>query len=191
MQVFLKTLQGETIPCQISEGQTVAELKQQLAQQFGYDMEHIKLVSEGHVLSEAELLLLALTEESTVYMTAGLDGGKKKKKKKQYTTKKKTKHHHVSVKLATLKFYSVDEKSGQVTHQRKVCPSCSNGYFMAKHYDRHYCGKCHVSFKLDPATIKANLAELQKRQTAKAAVAAETKPAAAAGGAKDKKKKKK
>jgi hypothetical protein len=45
-------------------------------------MEHIKLVSEGHVLSEAELLLLALTEESTVYMTAGLDGGKKKKKKK-------------------------------------------------------------------------------------------------------------
>jgi small subunit ribosomal protein S27Ae len=73
-------------------------------------MEHIKLVSEGHVLSDAEILLLELTEESTVYMTAGLDGGKKKKKKRAYTTKKKTKHKHVSVKLATLKYYSVDAK---------------------------------------------------------------------------------
>ena len=38
---------------------------------------------------------------------------------------------------------------------------------MAKHYDRHYCGKCHISLKLDPQTIKANLAELEKRQAAK------------------------
>ena len=43
-------------------------------------------------------------------MTAGLDGGKKKKKKKPHTTKKKTKHRHVTVKLATLKYYSVDAK---------------------------------------------------------------------------------
>lgn len=72
------------------------------------DLSHVKLVSEGHVLSDAEILLLSLTEESTVYMTAGLDGGKKKKKKKAHTTKKKTKHRHTTIKLATLKFYSVD-----------------------------------------------------------------------------------
>jgi len=40
---------------------------------------------------------------------------------------------------------------------------------MAKHYDRHYCGKCHVSFKLDTATIKANLAEIEKKKAALAA----------------------
>ena len=78
-------------------------------------MDNIKLVSEGHVLSAAEVCIFKITEESTVYMTAGLDGGKKKKKKKPHTTKKKTKHHHVTVKLATLKFYSVDAK-GAVTY---------------------------------------------------------------------------
>ena len=59
---------------------------------------------------------------------------------------------------------------------------------MAKHYDRHYCGKCHISLKLDPQTIKANLAELEKRQAAKKK---EAEGAALAGkdskkGAKDK-----
>lgn len=39
---------------------------------------------------------------------------------------------------------------------------------MAKHFDRHSCGKCHLSFKLDPATIKANLAELAKKNAGKA-----------------------
>ncbi len=38
---------------------------------------------------------------------------------------------------------------------------------MAKHYDRYYCGKCHTTLKLDPATIKANLAKLQQAQAAK------------------------
>mmetsp|Transcript_3555 Transcript_3555/g.10967 ORF Transcript_3555/g.10967 Transcript_3555/m.10967 type:complete len:81 (+) Transcript_3555:129-371(+) len=79
------------------------------------DMDNVRLVSEGHVLSEAELLLLSLEEDATVYMTAGLDGGKKKKKKKPHTTKKKTKHRHVTVPLATLKFYSVDAK-GAITY---------------------------------------------------------------------------
>jgi len=99
-------------------------------------------------------------------VTADLDGGKKKKKKKAYTTKKKNKHKHQNVKLALLKYYMIDA-AGKITYQRKVCPECGAGYFMAKHYDRHYCGKCHLTLKLDPATVKANLAELQKRQAAK------------------------
>jgi small subunit ribosomal protein S27Ae len=99
-------------------------------------------------------------EEGTVYVTADLDGGKKKKKKKAFTTKKKNKHRHQPVKLQTLKYYSVDG-SGKISYQRKVCPDCGAGFFMAKHYDRYYCGKCHTTLKLDPATIKANLAKLQ------------------------------
>jgi hypothetical protein len=40
---------------------------------------------------------------------------------------------------------------------------------MAKHFDRHYCGICHMTLKLDAATIKANLAALEKAKAAKAA----------------------
>ncbi len=61
-----------------------------------------------------------MKEESTVYLTVGLDGGKKKKKKKVYTSKKKNKHKHSSIKLATLKYYSVD-KDNKITSSRKVC----------------------------------------------------------------------
>ncbi len=42
---------------------------------------------------------------------------------------------------------------------------------MAKHFDRHYCGICHMTLKLDAATIKANLAALEKAKAAKAAAA--------------------
>lgn len=53
---------------------------------------------------------------------------------------------------------------------------------MAKHFDRHYCGMCHMSLKLDAATIKANLAEQEKARAAKLKALAEK---AAAGGADD------
>jgi len=116
-----------------------------------------------------------------VYVSLALDGGKKKKKRKVPTTKKKNKHKHQSVKLLTLKYYSVDNNS-KITYQRKICPNCGPGYAMAKHFDRHYCGSCHVSLKLDAATIKANLAEQEKIRAAKIKAAAEK---AASGGADD------
>ena len=31
---------------------------------------------------------------------------------------------------------------------------------MAKHFDRHYCGKCHLTLKIDAETAAKNLAEL-------------------------------
>mmetsp|Transcript_116963 Transcript_116963/g.174703 ORF Transcript_116963/g.174703 Transcript_116963/m.174703 type:complete len:124 (+) Transcript_116963:264-635(+) len=99
-------------------------------------------------------------------MTVGLEGGKKGKKK-NYTTKKKLKHRHKSTKLSTLKLYSLD-KNGAIVRTRKPCPACVAGTsFMAKHYDRWYCGKCHTTFKLDAATIKANLEALKKKQSEK------------------------
>ena len=76
-------------------------------------------------------------------MNLALEGGKKKKKKKAYTTKKKTKHIHKKTKLHALKYYSVDATGSKISNVKKVCPQCGPGYFMAKHYDRHYCGKCH------------------------------------------------
>uniref|UniRef100_A0A915MYA6 Ribosomal protein S27a domain-containing protein n=1 Tax=Meloidogyne javanica TaxID=6303 RepID=A0A915MYA6_MELJA len=39
---------------------------------------------------------------------------------------------------------SIDD-NGQIQRQRIECNSatCGAGIFMAKHKDRHYCGKCH------------------------------------------------
>lgn len=54
------------------------------------------------MLRDNDFLSLIMKDESTVYVTLGLDGGKKKKKKKPHTTPKKNKHKHKSTKLSTL-----------------------------------------------------------------------------------------
>jgi len=112
-----------------------------------------------------------LNENANIYVTGDLDGGKKKKKKKVFTTKKKNKHIHKRVKLAVYSLYSVDGK-GAVTQQRKTCPSCGPGTFMAQHWDRYYCGFCHTTIKMDAETIKKN-EEIMKKK--KAALEAEKK----------------
>ncbi|RHZ23724.1 hypothetical protein DYB37_002063 [Aphanomyces astaci] len=57
-------------------------------------------------------------------------------------------HKHKKVKLAVLKFYKVDD-NGKIKRLKKECPApeCGAGVFMATHFDRHYCGKCHVTYK--------------------------------------------
>ena len=74
-------------------------------------------------------------------------GGGKKRKKKTYTKPKKNKHKRKKVKLAFLQFYKVDD-AGKVTRLRKECPGeeCGAGTFMANHFDRHYCGKCGLTY---------------------------------------------
>jgi len=64
-----------------------------------------------------------------------------------YTKPKKNKHKRKKNKLAFLTFYKVDD-SGKVTRLRKECPSpeCGAGVFMANHFDRHYCGKCGLTY---------------------------------------------
>ncbi|KAF8399676.1 hypothetical protein HHK36_015547 [Tetracentron sinense] len=44
-------------------------------------------------------------------------------------------------------FYKVDD-SGKVQKLRKECPNqeCGAGTFMANHFDRHYCGKCGLTY---------------------------------------------
>ena len=88
-----------------------------------------------------------LETESTIDALVALDGGKRKRKKKVYTKPKKVKHVHKKVKLAFLKLYKVDD-AGKVTRLRKECPApeCGAGVFMANHFDRHYCGKCGLTY---------------------------------------------
>jgi ribosomal protein S27AE len=61
---------------------------------------------------------------------------------------------------------------GTVTQQRKTCPSCGPGTFMAQHWDRYYCGFCHTTIKMDAETVKKN-EEIMKKK--KAALEAEKK----------------
>nr|TKR74981.1 Ubiquitin-40S ribosomal protein S27a [Populus alba] len=88
-----------------------------------------------------------MPKESTLHLVLRLRGGAKKRKKKTYTKPKKIKHKKKKVKLAVLQFYKVDD-SGKVQRLRKECPNaeCGAGTFMANHFDRHYCGKCGLTY---------------------------------------------
>ncbi|THU64475.1 hypothetical protein C4D60_Mb01t26850 [Musa balbisiana] len=59
------------------------------------------------------------------------------------------------VKLAVLQFYKVDDATGKVSRLRKECPNaeCGAGTFMANHFDRHYCGKCGLTYVYQKAQV--------------------------------------
>ena len=61
------------------------------------------------------------------------------------------------------KFYS---GKGNVTQQRKTCPSCGPGTFMAQHWDRYYCGLCHTTIKMDAETVKKNEEKMRAKKEA-------------------------
>lgn len=44
-------------------------------------------------------------------------------------------------------FLQVDE-NGKIHRLRRECPAdeCGAGVFMASHFDRHYCGKCCLTY---------------------------------------------
>lgn len=110
-------------------------------------------------------------QESTLHLVLRLRGGAKKRKKKSYTTPKKNKHKRKKVKLAVLKYYKVwlepaaaepgsvsasgltsvvlqVDENGKIHRLRRECPAdeCGAGVFMASHFDRHYCGKCTLTY---------------------------------------------
>ncbi|KAI5662060.1 hypothetical protein M9H77_21383 [Catharanthus roseus] len=78
-----------------------------------------------------------IQKESTLHLVLHLRGGAKNCKKKTYTKPKKIKH----------KTEKVDD-AGNVQRLRKECPNanCGAGTFVANHFDRHYCGKCGLTF---------------------------------------------
>ncbi|RCI04143.1 ribosomal 40S subunit protein S27A [Rhizopus stolonifer] len=147
MQLFVKSLAGNTLALEVAPSTTVENVKSMIATREGIDAEYQCLSFAGKPLVDGELALYGIANNNTLNLNAELLGGGKKRKKKTYTTPKKIKHKRTKVKLAILKYYKVDE-SGKVTRLRRECPNatCGAGVFMAKHKDRQYCGKCHLTY---------------------------------------------
>lgn len=123
---------------------------------LGIPQDEQRLVYAGVPLEEG--LTLAdynIAQESTISLLARLCGGGKKRKKKNYTTPKKIKHKPKKVKLAVLRYYKVDG-SGKIQRLRRECNSetCGAGVFMANHFDRQYCGKCHLTYAFSGAAAE-------------------------------------
>ena len=134
---------------------TVADVKAAIEARQGVPAEDQLVLFGGRQLEDAaELAACGVADDSNLYVSLRLLGGAKKRKKKTYTKPKKQKHKHKKVQLRVLKFYKVDD-SGKVQRLRKVCPQCGPGIFMATHFNRVYCGKCHLTYVYDGEGAKA------------------------------------
>lgn len=52
------------------------------------------------------------------------------------------------VKMSVLKSYRVD-KNGKISYLYLPLDECGPAVFMISYFDRHYCGKCHLTYWLN------------------------------------------
>merc|ERR1712130_961982 len=135
---------GGTHTVELEGNACVDLLRQRIEELEGIPCEEQRLISATTLLADGR----TLSESGVEELSVALEGGRKKKKKKTYTKPKKVKHSNKKVKLAVLKYYKVDPRTHKIERLKRECPSpeCGAGIFMANHYDRQYCGKCHLTY---------------------------------------------
>ena len=146
MQLFVRNPCGSTRAVELD---SVSSLRSQVASDAGISSEQVRLLFGGLALSdELSFAAYGICDEATVHVALAMDGGAKKRKKKVFAKPKKNKHKHIKNKLGILNCYKV-ESDGSVTRVLQQCPrdTCV-GSFMAKHYNRHYCGKCSLTYMI-------------------------------------------
>uniref|UniRef100_A0A2I3SM12 Ubiquitin-ribosomal protein eS31 fusion protein n=1 Tax=Pan troglodytes TaxID=9598 RepID=A0A2I3SM12_PANTR len=123
---------GKTTTLKVEPSDTIEKVKQRRISAG-------KQLENGGTLSDYNI-----QKESTLHLGLRLCGGAKKRKK-SYTTPKNNKHKRKKVKLAVLKYYKVEE-NGKIRHLCRECHSDGAGVFTASYFDRHYCGKCCLTY---------------------------------------------
>merc|ERR1711948_4687 len=137
MQIFVKALSG-TRAIELEQTACVELLKQRIEELEGIPATEQRLVAATSLLVDGKTLAESGVEDlSVVELSLALEGGPKK-----------VKHTNKKVKLAVLKYYKVDPRTHKIERLKRECPSpeCGAGIFMANHYDRQYCGKCHLTY---------------------------------------------
>ncbi|KAF7255061.1 hypothetical protein EG68_07656 [Paragonimus skrjabini miyazakii] len=148
MRLFVRGCDSGTTSLEVLPNQTVSAVKHQIENSLNIAASVQRLAYAGIPLPEdARLDDYDIGDCACVELNCDLMGGAKKRKKKVYSTPKKIKHKRKKVKLATLKFYKIDS-NGKITRLRRECTNkkCGAGVFMASHFDRHYCGKCGLTY---------------------------------------------
>merc|ERR1711976_154921 len=144
MNIFVKTLTGQSCALQTENSSSIDSLKSQIESLMGVPCEEQKLICNGQKLESGNFVVdYEITDNSNLYLVVELEGGKKKKKKKDVKKTKKP-HKKRKVKLAILKYYKVE--GGKVTRLRQMCKVCPPGTFLAEHKDTLYCGRFHTTY---------------------------------------------